>query len=303
MNYPQIQLYWSNRISILIHRAKPSTFNNSEHITLQCPKMSSTSIIALIIVLITAFLGYAAIAQTLEQKRKQKQRLISALRQRSKDFRQMCSGFPQGFLSKELNVLVNKCLVDVTEHLIRLEPNETGHSQAAALYRDQLENAKRQTKLPNRTHLENPSQIKDVKTLLQGLSTFLGNQQQSGNITTAQFNFYQTEIKQMVVRLSVDTYIINARQSESAEKERLAIHFYDLARQLLLKESDSNEQLALLTKINRQIEKLEGQCANKEPEYEIDLENKKALEATKDEWKAFTEEGSDNSWKKKTQYD
>lgn len=264
--------------------------------------MSSTSVITLIIVLLVALLAYAFVSQTMERKRKQRKRMLAALKLRTKDFKYMISGFPPDFLSKDLSALVHRCLIEVLEQLVGLEPSNKAYSEELALVSKQLEEAKRKPKKPARTKLTNPQQVKEVKSMLQSLHNFIGQQQQRGNLSMAQFKQYESQIKQLVVQLTVDSYILNAKQAQGSNKGRLAIHYYTLAKKLLAKESGNADYQTQIEQLSSTINELEVELAEQEPEYEADKEAEAGRENASSEWDEFNKDPED-PWKKKSVYD
>ncbi|MGH1370844.1 MAG: hypothetical protein ACRBBW_02330 [Cellvibrionaceae bacterium] len=264
--------------------------------------MSSTSIIALIVVLLVALLAYAFVSQTMERKRKQRQRMLAALKLRTKDFKYMLSGFPPDFLSKDLNALVHRCLIEVLEQLVGLEPSNKAYVDELALFSKQFEEAKRKPKKEARTKLTNPQQVKEVKSMLQSLHNFIGLQQKRGNLSAAQFKQYESQIKQLVVQITVDSYILNAKQAQGSNKARLAVHYYTLAKKLLLKESGNASYQKQVQQLATVIDELEAELTAQEPEYEADKDAEAAREQASSEWDEFNKDPED-PWKKKSVYD
>jgi hypothetical protein len=238
----------------------------------------------------------------MERKRKQRQRMIAALKLRSKDFKYMISGFPPEFLSKDLSALVHRCLTEVLEQLVNLEPNNKSYVDELALYSKQLEEVKRKPKKTSRVKLTNPQQVKEVKTMLQGLNNFIGVQHQRGNLSATQFKQYERQIKQLVVQITVDSYIVNAKQAQGSGKTRLAIHYYTLAKKLLAKESGEMSYQKQILQLNGVVAQLEAEMAEQEPEYETDKQAEAAKEQASSEWDEFNKDPED-PWKKKSVYD
>lgn len=263
--------------------------------------MSSTLIISIIIVILVILMSYAFISQTITTRRQQKQRLLNALKVRARDFKFLINGFPPNFLSKDLSVLVYRCVIEVTEQLAKLEPKEKLYVEELTLYNKQLEEVQRKPKDAKRAKLTNPQQTKEVKRLLRELNKFLVHLKKRGTITDSQHTSYEQQIKNMVVQLSVDSYIINAKQANGSGKARLAIHYYTLAKKLLAKESGKQNYKKQILQLNEVIAKLEEKAAAEEPESKPSETTAAAQEEAESQWQEFNKE--DDSWKKKSVYD
>lgn len=264
--------------------------------------MSSIYIAGIIVALLIAAVGYAFISQNLEKKRKQKQRLLSALKTRSRNFKYMLSGFPADFLTKELNILVYRCLVDVCEQLAKLEPGEPSYVEELQLYSSQMEEAKRKPATQKRAPLENPQQIKEVKQHLEELNKFIALLEKRGGVSKSQADGFGRQIKQLVLQVSVDNYTLSARQARENDKTRLAIHFYSLARKLLVRENTSSGYQKQVSQLNNVISQLEAQLAEEEPEYQPSELEALQKEEAQQAWDKFSNE-EDEPWKKKRVYD
>ncbi|WP_439133686.1 hypothetical protein [Pseudomaricurvus sp.] len=259
--------------------------------------MSSTAIIAIIVTVLVILVAYAFISQTIERKRKQRQRQLTASKLRVRDFKYMVSGFPPGFLPKELNLLVYQSLVDACEKLTELEPKVKTHVEELTLLSKQLNEAKQRPATQKRTPLKTPQQVKEAQSLLQALNSYIAQLQKLGKITEAQMQQFTAQIKRLVVEITVDNYILNAKQAASGEKERLAIHFYTLAKKLLAKESREVNYQPQIVKLNDVIAKLEQQVAQQSPQRD---RAKPGDEQSNTEWEEFE---ADVNWKKKAVYD
>jgi len=263
--------------------------------------MSSIFIAGIIVALLIGLVCYAIIAQNVEKKRKQKQRLLNALKVRSRNFKYMLNGFPPDFLTKELIILVYRCLVDVCEQLARLEPNEHVYVEELQLYSSQMEEAKRKSAQKKRKPLDNPQQIKEVKQHLEELHNFIHQLERRSNINKAQADTYSRQIKQLVLQMSVDAYVMNAKQAQENSKTRLAVHFYTLARKLLIRENGGGSYQKQVSQLNNLISQLEAKLNEEEPSYkETELQAAQKEEA-QEAWNKFNED--DDTWKKKRVYD
>ena len=253
--------------------------------------MSAIYIVAIIIGVIGAAICYVYITQSLEKKRKQRQRLIHALKQRAKIFRYILSGFPPNFLTCELTLLVQRCLTDVLQQLARMEPKDKAHVEELALVATQMQATQQRSEDSKRPTLQSPQQVKDVKEHLQELYKFLMHLQKRGTIKRAEADDFGDQIKQLVLQISVDAYILQAKQAKQAGKTKLAIHYFTLAMKLIERD-DSGHYTAQKKKLEKIIAQLEALSDEVKP-------TPKASEVG-DEWSEVKDQ---DSWKKKNIYD
>lgn len=257
--------------------------------------MNQFYITGIIIALIILLCCYAFVSQTIEKKRKQKQRLLTAFKQRAASFKFMISGFPPEFLTKDLLVLVYRSLVDVLEQLATLEPENAKHMDELKHFSDQLEEANRTGKAHKRVKFTSPQQIKEVKHHLEELHKFLLYLLRKGTINQPQMNHYAAQIRQLVLQITVDSYLMNAKQAQKVEKLRLAIHYYQLAKKLLDRENSNKQYTAQIKQLSGVINELENQANIKQtPQTAQEGEGS-------EEWDQFAEPEDD--WKKKNVYD
>lgn len=250
-----------------------------------------SGIIGLLVVLIS----YKFISHTLQQRRIQRQRLITALKTRQRNFQYMVTGFPPGFLPAELGAQVYRALLTTTEELARLEPDSETHRADIALYNAEL-TASKQPAAVERVRLEHPEQIKEVRQNLQELHRFILTQEAGKHLNPGQAVALVEQIKRLVLQTTIDGYSLLARQAQQAGKPRLAIHNLTLAQKALIAENLDHQYDRLIAKIEQRIQALGQQAAAPQPRETLDetpLANK--------EWEHFEEEES--NWKKKQIYD
>lgn len=256
--------------------------------------MSAIYVVALIIILLGAFICYLFITQSLEKKRKQKQRLTLALGQRAKVFRYILSGFPPHFLTRELTLLVQRCLIDVLQQLARLDRVNKDYVEELTLITGQMQVTQQQTEAPKRPPLQSSQQVSDVKIHLQELHKFLMHLERRGTIKHNEAADYGQQIKQLVLQISVDSYIMQAKQARQAEKPKLAIHYFTLAKKMI--EKDETGQYAnQLTKLGQIITQLEAALG--------EAPATSSQEEDTDQGKEWDEMEKPDSWKKKNIYD
>lgn len=264
--------------------------------------MPTILIVSAIVVLVIALISYAIINEALTKRRKQRKRLLTALGQRQRLFHDMLTTFPSGFLPKELHSLVYRVLLDTAEHLSRLEPKEPVHLEAYRNYSEQLE-ASHNRPAAAVGRLESASQANGVRKQLQELYRYVIQQSELGHFNKVQTQAYREQIKRLALQMSVETYALQARQAQQQGKPRLAIHFYTLARKLLIREDVNHDFQKQIANYNTRIESLEKQ-AKELAEQGMDPNSARTAamdsEAQK-EWERLNEEEA--KWKKKNLYD
>ncbi len=260
--------------------------------------MSSLMIASIIFALLIVLVGYAFVSQTLEKRKKRRQRLLSALKHRQRNFKYMLSGFPEGLLTKDLTLIIYRALLDACEQLSRLEPRESGHMEDFTAYSAELEALKHRP-TSERTQPKTPEQAVEIKRLLQELYRFIAHQTERGNIGQAQGQTYKDQIKRLALLVAVDAHAVSARQAQAAGKPRLAIHYYNLAKKMLTQEKGGQGYQKQLAQINGIIKKLEGQL-EQQPEADAAPTSEGPAPEEKKEWEEFEQQ---TDWKKKQLYD
>lgn len=246
--------------------------------------------------------GYLFLSHSIQQRRIRRQRLITALRARRNSFIDLASGFPKGFLPQDLNSFLYRALIDTCEQLSRIEPNDPQHNEHLAFYTAQLD-AQQSGEIHQRVRLDNPEQMKEARQLLQEFYKFILQQASMNLVNKVQSEAYTDQIKRLVLQMTVDSHIFNARQSQQVGKARLAIHYYSLARKLLLGENASHLFDKQITQLDSVIMALEEKAKLDTATNASELETTQTstpVEGSK-EWEHFTEQNE--GWKKKHLYD
>lgn len=268
----------------------------------------SAYVIATVFVLLILLAGYLFLSHSIEKKRVQRQRLITALRARRNSFRDLASGFPTGFLSNDLTALLYRALIDCCEQLSRLEPNDPAHTENLSLYTNLLA-AQKEGAPQGRVRLDNPQQIKEASHLLQELYKFVMQQSALSLINQVQTEAYTDQINRLVLQMAVDSHVFNARQAQQVGKIRLAAHHYSLARKTLAGDNASHVFDKQIAQLDAVIAKLQekaaaagedgntAEAASGEARAHVPTDDNK----TNKEWKQFDEENA--KWKKKSIYD
>src|SRR5690606_35771552 len=112
---------------------------------------------------------------------------------------------------------------------------------------------------------------------------------------------YRTELKKLMLRTTVDSYMLNGRIAQENAKIRLAIHYFELTIDLLFREGLTQAYAETVESLREQITRLQT-LADLEAKTEQPTEQELAEQAEiANEWNEFTEK--DNQWKKKRIYD
>lgn len=266
----------------------------------------SIYIVSSIILLLVLLAAYALISQAIERRRVHQKRLLTALKVRQRNFRHMLTGFPPHFLSSDLTAVVYRALIDTCEQLNKLEPHDATHAADLQLLTDQL-NAIKQTANTQRVRLENPEQIKEIRQHLQELYRFVAQQEALKALTKVQAAAFTDQIKRLALQSSVDGHIAQAKKAQQLGKPRLAVHYYGLARKLLLPENANHAYDKQIAQLSALIDKLEQKATqqttadvNSEEKMSAEEDPNKAPTSLNKEWDKF---GDEDEWKKKQLYD
>jgi len=263
--------------------------------------MSSVNIIAIIIALLSVLVCYAFIAQTVKQRQDQRNRLLAALKARSRNFKFMLNGFPAGFLPKELTLLVQRGLIDVCEQLAKVEPREPLHMQDLQTVFTSMAEVQRQTKPHSAIPIENPQQMKEVKLCLEELNRFIHGLEAKHVLAQNQAETFRGQIRQLVLQLTVDNYELQGRQARQASKTKLAHHYYDLSIKLLVREGKPGQFDARIAKMKAILAGLSKQLHDEEQVTPVTDQELAEQEEIASEWDKF--DSDEDIWKKKHVYD
>jgi len=266
----------------------------------------SAYVIAIIFLVLILLAGYLFLSHSIEKRRVQRQRLITALRARRNSFRDLATGFPAGFLSTDLTALLYRALIDCCEQLSRLESKDSTHAEQFNLYTNLLATQKDLSQQA-RVRLDNPQQIKEALSLLHELHKFVMQQSALHQINQVQTDAYVDQINRLVLQMSVDGHVFNARTAQQVGKVRLAVHYYTLARKTLVGENTGHgfdKQIAQLDSVIAKLQEKADAIPENASTSATGTQTKPA--ATTDgssnkEWKQFDEENE--KWKKKQIYD
>ncbi len=254
--------------------------------------------LAAIVVLLSALACYAFISQSIEKKRIQKQRILMTLKTKQRNLIHLINGFPANFLTGELLSLIYRALIDACEQLSKIEPKEPRHLDDITLYTNQL-GALPKNNTAQRPRVDNPQAMKEIRQHLQELQHFLAQQEALKIINKVQLGAYTDQVKRLSLQMAVDAYIYHAKLAQQAGKLRLAIHYFSLAKKLLIAENATrvyDKQIAQLDDITNKLEE-KAQLTG-----DTSATAATSNDPAGNQWDKFTQQDSD-AWKKKQIYD
>lgn len=244
---------------------------------------------------------YAFISQAIHNKRELRKRLVAALRSRAKTFKYVLDSFPPGFLSRDMTLLVQKTLVEALEQLTKLEPRTQAHAQNLQEASQRMSATLQESATPPAQPFQSPQKIREARMLLEELHRFIFKMEMKGSLTRAQADVYRNELKRLTQRTTVDSYMLNGRIAQENSKLRLAVHYFELALDLLFREGLTQTYSEIVQNLREQISRLKS-LADQESEVEKPSDQQMAEKAEiANEWNEFAQK--DNQWKKKRIYD
>jgi hypothetical protein len=253
-----------------------------------------------IIVLLCALACYAFISQAIEKKRVQRQRIVMTLKTKHRNLVYLINGFPPNFLTSDLLSLMYRALIDTCEQLSKIEPRDQQHLDDITLYTNQLDTLPTNN-VTQRARVDNPLAMKEIRQHLHELQHLLAQQEALKVINKVQFSAYIDQVKRLNLQMTVDAYLYHAKQAQQAAKLRLAIHYFTLAKKLLIAENTTrayDRQIAQLDEITHKLE----EKAHLTGEIELASGSDAIADPAAKEWENFTPP-DDDTWKKKQIYD
>lgn len=267
----------------------------------------ATYIVVASIALVGIVIGYTLISQYIEKNRARRLRIHMALKTKYRNLTHMISGFPPHFLPPALMCVAYRSLSDICDNLLKIEPKNTEYEEERTIAATQISELSKNPPA-QRTRIDNPQQIKEVRQHLQDLQNFIAQQEAIRLISKAKSNVYQNQIKRITFQMFIDELIYHAKQEQQNGKARLAIHYFSLAKAQLQEENSNHGYDKQIAQLDAVIEKLEEQASQ-----EVDVENEEGVDseataaepknqlAHSKEWDEFNK--VDTSWHKKQNYD
>ncbi len=257
--------------------------------------MSTSVIVALIAAGLFILVSFAVIMQSIEKNKQEKRLLESSLLARARNFQHLLEGFPDGFLGRDLQLLVCKCLLDVYQQLGQLRPNSSEYKKFQAVYAERIEQQKNSSSNNPRVSLSNQQQIREVQKLLTTLHSFIAKLVTAKSISNAEAVAYSKQVKRLMAQTTIDGLVSAINEAFKENKEKLALHHMKNA---VTKMSELNGDGSYSNHINEFNERIASL------EQELDVQDKASKQRRKEadeEWDELNK--PDDSWKKKAIYD
>lgn len=256
-----------------------------------------------LITVIALLVCFVFIRQTIGERKRERDRLQRVLVKRAKDLTQMVSAFPENFLPNELVVFIYRCIIDAYEQLTKLVPEDNNYLDELKMHSAQLEAVVRTPDKKQTVDMQSTTQINELRQYLNLLGKFLQKSMERQHISSKQHAHYKTLLKELIVKLAVNNYKITAQQAANNGQTKLAIHYYDLAKKLLMRDTptDYSDQIAHIEESEKPLLAIEAQTKEAERTKQAEeQENSSDDPQGKSEWSDFEE---DAGWQKKNVYD
>ena len=136
---------------------------------------------------------------------------------------------------------------------------------------------------------------------LEALYKFIFKLEEKRKLNRSQADTHRSQIKQLALQVSADSYVLHGNQAAQGGKTKLAVHYFESAINLLSREGKSSQfegKLAQLREIHAEL----AQKLAEEEALELPTEDEEAQAELEDEWNKFSSD-SDDLWKKKNVYD
>jgi hypothetical protein len=257
--------------------------------------MATSTIVIAIFACLFVLIAVTITLQQIEKANAKKSALIAALKGQVRNFQQLLEGFPEGFLSRDLKLLVCQCISEGLDQLVRIDKTNTQHLQLQRQLAERVTQLKAQPADQSQYQtLNNPAQMQELQKLLNNLYNVVQRLYQNKRMNAAQAETYSKQVQRLSTRLALDTHLNIAQQALGDHKPRLAIHHYGQAIEKMSKDNGDGAFTA-------QIEAYRLRCEELEVLDQQLQKQQQASSASSAEWKTL--EPKEDLLKKKNIYD
>lgn len=229
------------------------------------PIMSTTAIVIAVLVCVFVLVAVTLTLQQMEKNTNERNALIATLKTQTRNLQYLLEGFPPGFLSRDLKLLVCQCIAESVEQLLRLERKNPEHAQLHRQLQEKIAQLKTQGEAPAYQPLTNPAQIQEAQKLLTSLYNVVQRLYQNKRLNAQQATAYGKQVQRLATRIALDTNLAAAQQAMQNGKPRLAQHHYGIAIEKMSKDNTDGQftaQIASLQQRNAELEKIADAQSN-----------------------------------------
>lgn len=220
--------------------------------------MATSTIVIVVFACLFILVAVTITLQQIEKANAKKSALIAALKGQTRNFQQLLEGFPEGFLSRDLKLLVCQCISEGLDQLARLDSGNAQHQQQLRQLNERTAKLQAQPADQNQyQNLNNPAQMQELQKLLNNLYNVVQRLYQSKRLNAGQAETYSKQIQRLVTRLALDSHVAVAQQALGERKLRLAIHHYGQAIDRMNKDNTDDSFTAQIGMFQQRIQELE----------------------------------------------
>ncbi|MFT5692275.1 MAG: hypothetical protein ACI92E_001606 [Oceanicoccus sp.] len=257
--------------------------------------MSTEFIVAIIGISLLTLVAIALTMQSLEKSRKEKKRLLGLLNSRVRNFEYMLNNFPEGFLGRDLQILVCKSLQEVFHQLGNVNPRDKSNTTNFKQLEQKISVLSNRAATEKNVTLTDKQQIVEIQKLLKHLYSFIAKLTSSKRISNNDSQRYASQIRKLMLQTTTDS--LNQAISEAIKigKFPLALHNLKMAIDKLTKENTGGIYSEKIAHYEQQISDISAlNLPKKDPVDRQETDDDKVWEEMKK---------PDDTWKKNAIYD
>lgn len=257
--------------------------------------MSTEFIIAIIGISLLALVAIALTMQSLEKNKKEKKRLLGLLSSRVRNFEYMLNNFPEGFLGRDLQILVCKSLQEVYHQLGNVSPRDKSNTTNIKQLEQKINVLANQPAKAKTVTLTDKQQIVEIQKLLKHLYNFIAKLTSSKRITNSDSQLYAEQIRKLMLQTTTDSLNQAISDAIKTGKFPLALHNLKMAIEKLTKENEGGLYSEKIAYYEKQIADISALNVSKS-----DPVDRQKTDDDK-EWEEMNK--PDDTWKKNAIYD
>lgn len=221
--------------------------------------MATSTIVIAVFACLFVLVAVTITLQQIEKANAKKSALIASLKGQTRNFQQLLEGFPDGFLSRDLKLLVCQCISEGLDQLVRIDRGNPQHQQQQRQLNERIAQLQAQPADQSQyQNLNNPQQMQELHKLLNNLYNVVQRLYQNKRLNAAQAESYSKQIQRLATRLALDNHAGVAQQALGERKLRLAIHHYGQAIEKMNKDNADGAFAAQIVAYQQRIQELDA---------------------------------------------